>query len=952
MNHQKGRQIAKLWMLAVLVLLFFLATLVLGRAARVYAEETTWNEYQIIPRGKHLEALYTTPCRHSMDRCTILSCNSSGLNTDNKTIQNAVQIKYGYGARKALSVGNMQQTTDAKYVNSGVNPTIHYRQVNNIGNFAENVMGATLATPYTDAVTGLFGYAYFKIFFSYCETVDMYYYVGAAHNWLGDTTGFVGYNETAEEPYTHYPTLYKIAENNYIILFHNNIKTNVKVDQSAVYGKNVTLNSYSLFTHLTIFSTPQGKHFTGWNTKADGSGRYYADKATIKTESTKEYESFAPAENNGVVNLYAQYENNTYSLIYKGNGAASGFMGDYAVFNAKYADSMRIYDNMSFVRPGYTFAGWNTAADGSGRSFVPTKGGYLTTSKLTDEDNALVTLYAQWIPNTYTIQYQANGGTGTTASQTFSYEDGYGISGWKMQSVTLASNGFAKAGNSFHGWNTRGNGSGENYAAKSAVDTKDLISLASNVGGNYIIKLYAKWGQNTYYVTYHAGVGGIGSDYSTSVLGGTSFRLKKAEDCGFTALSGYVLDGWYGNAAYKGTFYGANALVKDLAGANETVHLYGRWKAKVIYNSNGGSGSPMYGEVYYEQSFLTYTNVYMAPGGYVFDGWNTKADGSGTALLENQLAAGLPAEDGVITLYAQWKRIAYYSLDIDLNGGTYQNHMEDSDFRGYFYGSYNPRIDGWTLAMPYECYQDWRGMRVLEFAELPSGQQFDLQEILCDVTRDGYRIAEIQILQGKLEGYDTVISAAQLSSDRTVIAVTSNTRLAVEWEADAPVPTASPTPPPTQPTISPSPATYLIKYDANYAGGRMLEQIVFCGVRTPLFANEFVKNNYKFTGWNTHADGSGIGYSEREEVLDIGLPGGSIILFAQWKSNIEIGLGRFYTIYAVKVRQGQVVYDDSNPVLDRLSQQVKQNMKANDERFHNGSYIGSWSLQSEKRKVD
>ena len=59
---------------------------------------------------------------------------------------------------------------------------------------------------------------------------------------------------------------------------------------------------------------------------------------------------------------------------------------------------------VTWPRPGYTFAGWNTAANGTGTAYAP--GATFTIT-------ANTTLYAQWtaLP-TYTVTYDANGGTG------------------------------------------------------------------------------------------------------------------------------------------------------------------------------------------------------------------------------------------------------------------------------------------------------------------------------------------------------------------------------------------------------------------------------------------------------------------------------------------------------------------------------------------------------------
>ena len=61
----------------------------------------------------------------------------------------------------------------------------------------------------------------------------------------------------------------------------------------------------------------------------------------------------------------------------------------------------------SLIRTGYTFAGWNTAANGSGTAYAASATFMIAA--------AHVTLYAQWTINTYTVTYNGNGNTGGTA---------------------------------------------------------------------------------------------------------------------------------------------------------------------------------------------------------------------------------------------------------------------------------------------------------------------------------------------------------------------------------------------------------------------------------------------------------------------------------------------------------------------------------------------------------
>ncbi|MGH7174954.1 MAG: InlB B-repeat-containing protein, partial [Minisyncoccia bacterium] len=66
----------------------------------------------------------------------------------------------------------------------------------------------------------------------------------------------------------------------------------------------------------------------------------------------------------------------------------------------------------AFADTGYTFTGWNTAANGSGTAY---------TNSQSITIYAGVTLYAQWTINSYTVTFNANGGTGSMSNETEPY---------------------------------------------------------------------------------------------------------------------------------------------------------------------------------------------------------------------------------------------------------------------------------------------------------------------------------------------------------------------------------------------------------------------------------------------------------------------------------------------------------------------------------------------------
>ena len=73
---------------------------------------------------------------------------------------------------------------------------------------------------------------------------------------------------------------------------------------------------------------------------------------------------------------------------------------------------------------------------------------------------------------------------------------------------------------------------------------------------------------------------------------------------------------------------------------------------------------------------------------------------------------------------------------------------------------------------------------------------------------------------------------------------------------------------------------YTITFNANGGVGEMAAQIFEVGVDTALNANTFTRENYKFTGWNAAADGSGATYADEGAILELT---GDMTLYAQWQ---------------------------------------------------------------------
>lgn len=79
--------------------------------------------------------------------------------------------------------------------------------------------------------------------------------------------------------------------------------------------------------------------------------------------------------------------------------------------------------------------------------------------------------------------------------------------------------------------------------------------------------------------------------------------------------------------------------------------------------------------------------------------------------------------------------------------------------------------------------------------------------------------------------------------------------------------------------------TYYVKFNNNGGSGSMSNQTMTYDTISNLTANNFTRTGYKFTGWNTEADGNGISYSDKEEVSNLTATNEEIFnLYAQWEA--------------------------------------------------------------------
>ena len=243
----------------------------------------------------------------------------------------------------------------------------------------------------------------------------------------------------------------------YTVTYNGNTKTsgNAPIDTSSPYASGSTVTVLGNLGGLV----KTGYDFAGWNTKANGSGRSYSPGNTFTI--------------NGNTILYAKWTLTTYTVTYDGNTNTSGNAPIDGSSPYVSGSSVTVLGNEGspvLEKTGYTFSGWNTAADGSGTSYSPED---------TFTINGNTILYAKWTLITYTVTY--NGNTNTSGNAPADGSSPY-ASG---STVTVLGNSgspvLAKTGYTFSGWNTAANGSGTSYSQGNTF----------TINGNTI--LYAKW---------------------------------------------------------------------------------------------------------------------------------------------------------------------------------------------------------------------------------------------------------------------------------------------------------------------------------------------------------------------------------------------------------------------------------------------------------------------------
>lgn len=480
--------------------------------------------------------------------------------------------------------------------------------------------------------------------------------------WYQDTTKVSDSN-----PYSHTMTAAtKLVAKTKI----NSYRITAELDGGTINGSPSWSQTYTIKDTVTL-PTPikTGYNFLGWLEKG--------------TSGTPNKNVVIPVGSAGDKTYVAKWEIKTFEVDVNGilDGGAeqesTRGMGTFETYvNGVLATKYNYYDYCDRAVPYGTEIEIKNIKAETGRTYVKSS----QSLKFTVTGNVSMTL--QFKTNEYTYRFNANGGTGSMSD----------IKAKHGTSVKIPTSTFKKDYYTQTDWNTVAGGTGTKYALGGTV------SGYSGKDGD-VVTLYAQWRKNKVSISYHVNGGkmgsGSGADYKIGtdgdILKGSSKlmntgiygELITGEDTvndlynvhavGYVTLvkTGYhtvTTSDWNTQTDGSGKSYDSMLAYKatdfaDLKDSDKSIVLYANWKPnnyKVRYNGNGATSGTMSDSAHvYDTTKVLTRNAY-ARTGYTFTGWNTKADGKGTAYANGASVKNLTAtNDGIVTLYAQWSANDY-----------------------------------------------------------------------------------------------------------------------------------------------------------------------------------------------------------------------------------------------------------------------------------------------------
>ena len=326
--------------------------------------------------------------------------------------------------------------------------------------------------------------------------------------------------------------------NKYTITFNKGI-----ADKIGGEANNITKSCYAISGQSCSITSPdiekKGYTIIGWNTNKNATTSIWNINTSKSISSSATYYPILKANiytitlnnqgatSSGTKKVYYQYNttktiNGTTCYYYTNSSLTTCLSGGYNINKPS--------------KTGYSFKGYYTSTNGSGTNYVNSSGTFINNAYKTIGDK---TLYANWQANTYTITYNANGGSGAPSSQSYTY-DPNNDTVFYLSSTTPSRSGYT-----FLGWSLSSTATSASYSAGQRWGTHNA--------NNYT--LYAIWkktvtvcGENGH-VWKTRGIKIISTRFTWTCTRGenhTTAYIIYCSKCGMSAL--YYEDHYSGSA--------------------------------------------------------------------------------------------------------------------------------------------------------------------------------------------------------------------------------------------------------------------------------------------------------------------------------------------------------------------------------------------------------------------
>ena len=343
--------------------------------------------------------------------------------------------------------------------------------------------------------------------------------------------------------------------------------------------------------------------------------------------------------------LTADWTANAYTVTFNPQGGTVDPTNKVVTFDAQYGDLPEP------TRTGYTFTGWRESTNG----IVFGVASNTLVSVASDH-----TLSASWSANTYTVAFDADGGTVDPTNKVVTFDAVYGV----MPDP-------ARIGYTFSGWKENTNG------IVFGVTSNTVVAVAADH------TLIANWSANTYTVTFNPQGGTVNPANKAVTFDAIYGELPDP------AKTGYTFTGWKANT--NGVFFKVTSNTVVAVASDHA--LTANWSANnytATFDPQGGTVNPTNKIVTYDVAYGELPDP--ARTGYTFTGWMAATNGARFVVSSNSVVS--IASDHALT--AVWTANTY-TVTFDAQGGAVTPASGAAIFDSVYGGLPVPVLSGHTF---------------------------------------------------------------------------------------------------------------------------------------------------------------------------------------------------------------------------------------------------------------